>query len=259
MGVSRDGLFPVSSDTMSAMNWTDSWSAFFDRLSGSFGAHTIENETWMVAVVAGAVAIMVLTPVWTHVRQIVTVVHELGHAVVGIACGRRFTGLVINRDMSGHTVTTGRPRGPGIVLTTLAGYPMPAIIGAGMIAAATAGRAQLMLLIGIVLLLTALLRARSLYTVVALLLVLAGGGWLWWSENITVSTLVVLAVGMLLLIGGWRQFVAVALRGGRRDDPAALAALTAIPAAIWNLAILLLIGLPTWWAAQAVIRLLLSS
>ena len=51
-------------------------------------------------------------------RTLVTVVHEAGHAVVGIACGRRFQGFVVQRDMSGHAVTKGKPTGPGRILTS---------------------------------------------------------------------------------------------------------------------------------------------
>lgn len=206
-------------------------------------------------IVLAAVGILVATPIWTHVRQIVTVVHELGHAVVGILCGRRFNGFVINRDMSGHTVTTGRPRGPGIILTTLAGYPMPAFVGAAMIAASMAGRAQLVLLIGTLLVVVALVRSRSLYTVLALLVLLVVSGLLWWSENAVASPLVVFAVGVLLLIGAWRQFASVVAHGGRSDDPGALASLTILPKSVWNLIILVLIAAPTWWAVSSMIEL----
>lgn len=243
---------------MRPMNWSEAWSSLLERLANSFGAHVMVHETWTAWAIVVAVAVLVATPVWTHMRQIVTVVHELGHAVVGMLCGRRFTGFVINRDMSGHTVTAGRPRGPGIALTTLAGYPMPAIVGAVMIAAAAAGRSQIVLLVGILLVLVALIRARSLYTVIALLILLVAAGLAWWSENIMFSTLVVFAVGVLLLIGAWRQFGSVVLRGGQRDDPRALAALTIVPAGMWNLLIFVLIAIPTWWAVSSILRLSLA-
>ncbi|MFT0848032.1 M50 family metallopeptidase [Actinomycetaceae bacterium L2_0104] len=233
------------------MNWSDAWSALLSHLRASFGAQAVAEQSWMVWAVLAAVLVLVATPVWTHVRQIVTVVHELGHAVVGILCGRKFTGFVINRDMSGHTVTSGRPRGPGIVLTTLAGYPMPSIVGAAMVAAAMAGRAQLVLLIAMVLIVVALIRSRSLYTVLALLALLVAGGLLWWSENFTLAALVVLAVGVLLLIGGWRQFGSVLRRGGNNDDPRALASLTILPTWMWNAIIFVLMAAPTWWAASS--------
>ena len=72
-------------------------------------------------------------------RLAVTLVHELGHALVGLAVGRRFTGFVLRGDMSGHAVTVGPARGPGRVLSTWAGYPAPAVVGAALVWAAGRG------------------------------------------------------------------------------------------------------------------------
>ncbi len=229
------------------------WAGFLSRLQNTFGAQDVPAETWMLWMVVAIVATLVATPVWTHVRQIVTVVHELGHAVVGVLCGRRFTGFVINRDMSGHTVTIGKPRGLGITLTTLAGYPMPAIVGAVMIVAALSGWAGLVLLVGIILLLPVLFHAKTWYTLLALILIVVGSTVLWWSENGVISALIVLGIGMILLVGAWRQFAAVVFRGGRRDDPSMLASLTFVPKTLWYLVILILIAVPTWWSAAAIL------
>ena len=85
---------------------------------------------------AGVLVVLALTavavgwaPAWRVLRLAVTLVHELGHAGAGVAVGRRFTGFVLRRDMSGHAVTVGRPKGPGMVATTWAGYPVPAVVG----------------------------------------------------------------------------------------------------------------------------------
>ena len=67
----------------------------------------------------------------------VTLVHELGHAFVGMLVGRRFTGFVLRGDMSGHAVTVGPPRGIGRLVTTWAGYPMPGVVALGLVAAAS--------------------------------------------------------------------------------------------------------------------------
>src|SRR5699024_11577829 len=87
-------------------------------------------------ILTGAIslAIIVIDPLWRIARLAVTFVHELGHAVVGILCRRRFTGFVLRGDASGHAVTRGRPRGPGRVLTAWAGYPAPAVVGAVLVA-----------------------------------------------------------------------------------------------------------------------------
>lgn len=72
------------------------WAGFLSCLQNTFGAQDVPAETWMLWMVVAIVATLVATPVWTHVRQIVTVVHELGTQLLVSSCGRRFTGFVIN-------------------------------------------------------------------------------------------------------------------------------------------------------------------
>ena len=60
----------------------------------------------VLVVLALALVAVALRPSWQVLRLGVTLVHELGHAVVGVLCGRRFTGFVLRGDMSGHAVTT---------------------------------------------------------------------------------------------------------------------------------------------------------
>ena len=108
-------------------------------------------------------------PVWQVLRLAVTLVHELGHALVGLAVGRRFTGFVLRGDMSGHAVTVGPARGIGRVLSTWAGYPAPAVVGAAMVWAAGRGWAAPVAHLVLVVLLVALLRVRSLLTAAVML------------------------------------------------------------------------------------------
>ena len=96
------------------------------------GAVALDRRALLV--VAGCALVAVAIPaVWRVLRIAVTLVHELGHALVGMAVGRRFTGFVLRGDMSGHAVTVGKPRGPGRALSTWAGYPAPAMVGAAMV------------------------------------------------------------------------------------------------------------------------------
>lgn len=244
------------------MEGTDAGSHLLDRLGQSVAAQAVPAGPWLVTALAAAAVIVAVPPLWRVLRPLVTVVHELGHAVVGLLCGRRFTGFAVSPDMSGHTVTAGRPRGAGLVLTTLAGYPMPALVGAAMIAAAMAGRADPVLLAALVLLLTALARSRSLFTVAVLAAGLVGVGALWWTGDVAATSTVVAGAGMVLLVGAWRQFGAVVAGGGRADDPAALARITRAPAWAWKLLMAVLIAVPTGWAVRAllpVVRLALAS
>ncbi|MGO1943229.1 M50 family metallopeptidase [Ancrocorticia sp.] len=231
----------------------DFWEEFVDRLSTSFSGAPVPESPWLLTGILAAAVIVLVPVLWIHLRQIVTVVHELGHATVGVLCGRRFTGFVINADMSGHTLTTGKPRGIGLTLTMFAGYPMPAIIGAAMLFAALNGRAGLVLVVAFVLMLVALVRSKSGYTVLVLVALIVGTGAVWWLNDPELSATIVSAAGMVLLVGAWRQFFAVVSKGGSQSDPAQLARITHLPAFIWNLFMLALIGFATWWAADPIV------
>src|SRR5680860_891893 len=79
-----------------------------------------------------AAALVVLVPAaWRLSRHTITIVHEGGHAVSATLTGRRLGGIRLHSDTSGLTVSRGRPRGPGMVLTLLAGYPAPSVLGLG--------------------------------------------------------------------------------------------------------------------------------
>ena len=61
----------------------------------------------------------------------ITIVHEAGHALVAVLVGRRLSGIRLHSDTSGLTLTKGKPYGPGMVLTALAGYVAPSLLGLG--------------------------------------------------------------------------------------------------------------------------------
>ncbi len=93
-----------------------------------------------------AVAVLALALTWSPGgyrlgRHLVTFVHEAGHALAGIAAGRQLTGIRLHADTSGLTVSRGRRRGAGMVVTLAAGYPAPALAGVGAAAALGAGYA----------------------------------------------------------------------------------------------------------------------
>ncbi|MDU0347810.1 M50 family metallopeptidase, partial [Actinomyces sp. MRS3W] len=114
---------------------TTSWDAVLARLSASTPP---DPRMLWPAVVVVALA-WGLPQVRRWARALTTLVHEAGHAAVGMAVGRRFHGFVVEGDLSGRAITSGRSRGIGRCLTAWAGYPMPAIIGAGAVLAALHG------------------------------------------------------------------------------------------------------------------------
>src|SRR5699024_657954 len=89
------------------------------------------TEIWVV-VIGVAALLLTWTPIgYRLVRHLATLLHEAGHALVAVLAGRRLSGIRLHSDTSGLTVSRGRPTGPGMVATLLAGYPAPAIVGLG--------------------------------------------------------------------------------------------------------------------------------
>src|SRR5699024_1707788 len=116
-----------------------------------------------------ALLVVILPLPWRISRTVVTIVHESGHALTGFAVGRRVRGLRLPSDTSGVTVSRGRRSGPGMVCTTLAGYPAPAVLGllfAGML---RLGWHSAVLVVAAVLLLGVLILVRNVYGVFAVL------------------------------------------------------------------------------------------
>lgn len=204
---------------------------------------------WILLALVLALAAVVLPPLWRPARLAVTIVHELGHALIGMLMGRRFTGFVVSADMSGHAVTVGPRRGFGRVASTWAGYPAPAIVGALLVQISLHGWSRTALFVALVVLVLSLVFTRSLHTVVAVLGTAVGVGALWWWGSPALAALLTLAAGVFLLLGAWRHLGAVITGGGRSDDPAQLAQLTPLPAWGWIMSFAIVLGACSWWVA----------
>ncbi len=207
----------------------------------------------LVVLVAALVAVAV-EPVWRVVRLAVTLVHELGHAGIGMLCGRRFTGFVLRGDMSGHAVTVGPARGAGRVLTTWAGYPAPGVVGALVVWLAVRGWSAPVLTGILAVLVTSALRVRSGLTALVVAVALVAAGALWWAGPPQVQAQVVVGVGLVLIVGAWRHLGAVvAARDPAVSDPGVLARLTRVPRVVWNASFALVLVWATWLAGSAVL------
>lgn len=209
----------------------------------------------LLALLAGVVCVLA-PPLWRLARLVITLVHELGHAAVGVLAGRRFTGFQIRADMSGHAVTVGRSRGLGRILTTAAGYPAPAVVGLLLITAAGRGWATTVLALALVALLVGLPFSRSALTLLGVVATFAVVLAAWWWGGALGSAALALGAGVLLLLGAWRHLGAVIAGGSRGDDPQVLARLTPLPVWVWNGLMVLVLGACTWGAARAVLPLL---
>lgn len=78
--------------------------------------------------VVGIVVVLSLPGVWRTLRHVVTIVHEGGHAFIALAAGRQLSGIRLHSDTSGLTVSRGRPRGFGMIMTAAAGYTAPLLL-----------------------------------------------------------------------------------------------------------------------------------
>lgn len=209
----------------------------------------------VLAVLAVVAAVVAAPPLWRAARVLVTVVHELGHGLVGVLCGRRFTGLVLRGDMSGHAVTVGPSRGAGRVLSTWVGYPAPAVVGAVAVHLAAAGWAPPVLAVTTAALLVSLVRVRSLYTAAVMVVLTAVTAGLWWFGSGAVQASVVLGMGAFLVLGAWRHLGAVLRHASPASDPAVLGQLTRVPRWCWNLTFVVVLAAASWWALGAVLDL----
>ncbi|EWS79859.1 M50 family metallopeptidase [Brachybacterium phenoliresistens] len=220
----------------------------WDRVVPASG---LDAGWWALLALAVALVAVVVPVIWLRARLAVTIVHELGHAVIGMLLGRRFTGFVVSADMSGHAVTVGPRRGFGRVASTWAGYPAPAVVGALLVQLAFGGWAGAVLLAALVVLVLSVVFARSAHTVLTVLVTAALVAAVWWWGGPLGAACLLLGAGVLLLLGAWRHLGSVIATGGRHDDPGQLAELTGVPAWLWNGTFVLVIGACTFWGWTA--------
>ncbi|PRX49419.1 peptidase M50B-like protein [Prauserella shujinwangii] len=209
----------------------------FDLQPGAAG-------TIVVVAGVGALAAVLLASPWRIARNVVTIVHEAGHAIVALLVGRRLRGIRLHSDTSGVTVSRGKPEGPGMVLTTLAGYPAPALLGLLFAGLVSADRMPVVLTIAGALLLGVLVMVRNAYGVFAVLLSAAVLFVVAFVAEAVPQAVFVYLMTWFLLFGGVRpvfELQAKRRRGVARDSDAdQLARLTGLPAVLWVLVLAVL-------------------
>ncbi len=191
----------------------------------------------VVLTAAAALAVVIERRFWQLFRNAITIAHEGGHALVAVLCGRRLRSIRLHSDTSGLTVTRGRPTGLGMVLTLMAGYLFPSLIGLGGAILLAAHRITLGLWIFICLLLLMLFMIRNLYGALAVI-VTGGVAFIvsWYASSQVQAVFAYFAV-WLLLIGGVRPLFELAGQRRRREvhgsDVDQLAGLTHVAGIIW--------------------------
>lgn len=181
-----------------------------------------------VVLAAGGLAVALVLLLWPVVGHVVTFAHEGGHALVAVLLGARVTGVRLHADRTGVTEST---KALLELPVTLAGYVAPSAFGVLGAVLLVRGRADVVLLASLVLLVLLLVATRNWFGRLAvavtgglLLLTLLRG-------SADVRTLVACVWVWLLLVGG---LVHVLQHGARGADFHALRRATwIVPAALW--------------------------
>ena len=193
----------------------------------------------LLVVLTAVVALAVVAPrlPWRIARNAVTIAHEGGHALVALLTGRRLHGIRLHSDTSGLTLSAGRPTGPGMILTLLAGYVAPSLLGLGGAWLLAGNRITLLLWLAVALLLAMLVMIRNLFGVLSLLV--TGGVVLavsWYTSPEVQAAFAWTSVWFLLL-GGVRPVFELHRQRARgrmpQSDADQLARLTPFPALFW--------------------------
>ncbi|MFI5486518.1 M50 family metallopeptidase [Micromonospora echinaurantiaca] len=212
----------------------DGLTGLWDRL---FGAQP--DPPPLLVLLTAAVALVVVSTrlPWRIARNAVTIAHEGGHALAALLTGRRLRGIRLHSDTSGLTLSAGRPTGPGMILTLLAGYLAPPLVGLAGAWLLGGNRITLLLWVAVALLLAMLVMIRNVFGVLSLLV--TGGIVLavsWYASPQVQAAFAYTGVWFLLL-GGVRPVLELQrLRGRGRmpeSDADQLAGITPLPAFFW--------------------------
>jgi hypothetical protein len=212
----------------------DRLAALWDRL---FGAQP--DPPGLLVVLTGIVALAaVATPLaWRIGRNVVTIAHEGGHALAAVLTGRRLTGIRLHSDTSGLTLSRGRPTGPGMVFTLLAGYVAPSLLGLAGAWLLGGNRITLLLWLAVALLLAMLVMIRNFFGIVSVVITGAVVFVVSWYASADAQAVFAYTGVWFLLLGGVRPVAELQTlrRRGRLpgSDADQLAGVTRVPGFFW--------------------------
>lgn len=215
---------------MSIDELTDLWT----RLLGA------QPDPPPLLVAAAAVAAFLLVAVrgsWRIARNTITIAHEGGHALAALLTGRKLRAIRLHSDTSGLTLSAGRPTGPGMVFTLLAGYLAPSLIGLAGALLLGGNRITLLLWVAVALLLGMLVMIRNLYGVLSIVVTVAVVLTVSWYASPQVQAAFAYVGVWFLLFGGVRpvaELQSMRRRGRmRQSDADQLAWVTGVPGLVW--------------------------
>ncbi|MDL4774650.1 M50 family metallopeptidase [Actinomadura xylanilytica] len=209
---------------------TDLW----DRVTG-----TQPDPPWWLVAIVGLVALAAVLhgPTWRVARNVVTIAHEGGHALLALVTGRKLDGIKLHSDTSGVTVSRGKPHGPGMVFTALAGYIAPPLLGLLFAVLLAGGRITLMLWFSLALLAAMLVMIRNAYgllSIVATGAIIFGVSWLGGPK---IQAGFAYLAAWFLLLAAARPVVELQRMRARRMAPSSdadqLAHMTGVPGLAW--------------------------
>jgi hypothetical protein len=202
--------------------------------------------TWLIALTAAVAFVVVASHrIWQVSRNVVTLAHEGGHAVVSVATGRRLDGIRLHSDTSGVTSSRGRTSGPGLIATTAAGYVTPSLLGLGAAWLVAARHATFLLWLVLLLLAVTFVAIRNAYGFLAVLAVAVLVFLVSRYASLRAQEVFAYLVAWFLLFGGIRPIFELQRRrrrpsrgGGRpsralASDADQLALLTGVPGGAW--------------------------
>jgi hypothetical protein len=210
--------------------------------AGNVWQHALATQPlpprWLILGSAVLALAAVASPrLWPVARNVVTIVHEGGHALTALATGRHLSGVRLYRSTAGETVSSGRSHGPGIALTAAAGYPAPSLLGLGAAALLTIGHLTAMLLLSLVLLAGLAIAIRNVYGMLAVLVTAGAIAGVCLFASPAVQAAFGYTMTWFLLLGGVRPVIELQAerRHGwaRRSDADQLGRLTPLPGGAW--------------------------
>ncbi|GAA4387197.1 M50 family metallopeptidase [Actinomadura verrucosospora] len=193
---------------------------------------------WLVALVGlVALASVVHGPTWRMARNTVTIAHEGGHALVALVTGRKLDGIKLHSDTSGVTVSRGKPHGPGMILTAMAGYVTPPLLGLLFALLLEDGRITLMLWFTLALLAAMLIMIRNAYGALSVIVTGAVVFAVSWLGSATVQAGFAYLAAWFLLLAGTRPVIELQRMRARHMAPSSdadqLHHLTGVPGLAW--------------------------
>lgn len=213
---------------------TVSIAELWDRVTG-----TQPDPPWWLVIAVALVALGAVAhgPTWRVARNVVTIAHEGGHALIALVTGRKLDGIKLHSDTSGVTVSRGKPHGPGMVFTAMAGYLAPPLLGLFFAILLEDGRITLMLWFSLALLAGMLVMIRNAYGVVSILAtgaIIFGVSWL---GGTTTQAAFAYLAAFFLLFAAARPVVELQRMRARHMAPSSdadqLAQLTSVPGLAW--------------------------